>query len=339
MSARPPLGRPTLEMVAKEAGVSRATVSRVVNGQPTVNEDMAAVVHAAIERLQYVPNRAARTLVNRTSNAIALIVPEETTRFFQNPFFVAVVEGITARLEQSDFILNLLVASSDPRAKITRFLASGAVDAAIFVAHHAGDASITDVDRRIPTVFAGRPAGEGAEGRVYIDTDNADGAHRAGQHLIQRGRRRLATITGPLDMAAGQDRLNGFVRALAEHELEPVGVEVTDFTPRGAVRACERLLARTPDLDGLFVASDLMAVAALTWLRSAGRDVPADVAVVGFGDDPAASIAEVPLTTVRQPSIEMGRLLADAALRLIDGDADVAPVTVLPTELIRRSST
>lgn len=126
--ARNSSAAPTLEMVAERAGVSRATVSRVVNGSPKVHPHSADAVRAAIADLGYVPNRAARTLASQQSHAIALVAPEDITRFFGDVYFASIVSGIHGRLEQSDYVLNLMVASPDPSAKMLRYLAGGAVD-------------------------------------------------------------------------------------------------------------------------------------------------------------------------------------------------------------------
>ncbi|HEX6954755.1 MAG TPA: LacI family DNA-binding transcriptional regulator, partial [Agromyces sp.] len=138
--ARP--SAPTLEMVAREANVSRATVSRVVNGSPKVSPEVVRVVNEAIAKLNYVPNRAARSLASRTSGAIALVVPEDTTRFFGDPYFAAIVQGITRRLDVSEYLLNLLLSTSDPNRKTLRYLRSGVVDGALVVSHHEGDHSL-----------------------------------------------------------------------------------------------------------------------------------------------------------------------------------------------------
>src|ERR1700712_2788723 len=149
---------PTLEAVAAHAGVSRSTVSRVVNGSSHVRPDVVTAVTAAIELLNYIPNRAARSLANRQTMAIALVVPEDTNRFFGDPFFAEIVQGITQGLEDSDYVLNLQLASpSSPSEKTIRYLLGGNVDGAIVVSHHSGDDFFTTLDATIPVVFGGRP--------------------------------------------------------------------------------------------------------------------------------------------------------------------------------------
>jgi len=191
----------------------------------------------------------------------------------------------------------------------------------------------------VPLVLCGRPFDDREV--AFVDADNRGGAAVAIEHLVGTGRRRIATVTGPLDMIAGVDRYAGYREALvaAGHEVRPELVAEGDFTEAGGQRAMEQLLARVPDLDAVFVASDPMAVGALRALRAAGRRVPEDVAVVGFDDSPLSRVTDPPLSTVRQPVDEMGREMAEMLLRLISGaDGDVQQSAVLPTELVVRAS-
>lgn len=339
-------GAPTLEMVARVAGVSRATVSRVVNGSPKVSPEVAAAVNDAVKRLRYVPNRAARSLASRSSNAIALVVPEDVTTFFGDPYFAEIVKGIMSRIDDSDYVLNLLVASSDPRHKTRAYLESGVVDGALVISHHTGD-EIVLADSTVPLVFGGRPVDGLVEGATYVDVDNEAAAEVGTRHLIDLGRRRIGSITGPLDMRAGVDRLDGFRAAVSAAGLPDDLVESGDFTAEGAAAATRRLLDRVgasargsdgPGIDALFVASDLMASGALAVLAERGVRVPDDVAVVGFDDSPVATRTAVPLTTVAQPSEEQGRTMAELLIRLISGDDDVPKQTILPTRLVVRES-
>jgi len=330
--------QPTLELVAEAAGVSRATVSRVVNGSTKVSPEIVAVVTAAIERLNYVPNRAARSLASRQTQAVALVVPEDITRFFGDPYFAAIVQGITRRLDESQYILNLLVASSDPSHKTMRYLRSGNVDGALVVSHHTRDEFLTDIESLIPLVFGGRPSVNFGPNTYYVDVDNVAGAQAGTQHLLDIGRRRLGSITGPIDMPAGIDRFTGFQKTLEQAGLPADAVEHADFTAVSAAAAMRRLLERRSDLDGLFVASDLMATGALDVLREQGYAVPDDIAIVAFDDSPAAIGAAVPLTTISQPSAEMGFAMADMLLRLLTGDPDVPHRNIMPTRLIQRAS-
>lgn len=332
-----PTGVPTLEMVAARAGVSRATVSRVVNGSPKVTPDVALAVQEAIEAMGYVPNRAARSLASRRTQSVALVVPESAARVFADPFFASVVQGVALSLGETDYTLTMLIESELQPGKTRRYLLGGNVDGALVVSHHTGDHSYASLTDSLPVVFGGRPIEGNASENHFVDVDNVHAAEIAVEHLIERGRRRIATIAGPQDMPPGVDRLAGWRRVLERHGLDDSLIEVGDFTPASGASAMRRLLERGEGVDGVFVANDQMAIGAYSSIRAAGLSIPGDVAVVGFDDDNYAASATPPLTTVHQPSIEMGATMARVLVDIIEG-RPVESVTFLPTNLVVRAS-
>lgn len=327
--------RATIEEVAAAAGVSRSTVSRVVNGSTAVSPEALAAVHAVIERLNYMPNRAARSLASRQTHAIALIVPEDTTRFFGDPFFAAIVAGITGTLRSSDYLLNLLIASDDPGDKMTGFVRNGGVDGALLVSHHTSDAFIERIADAVPVVYGGRPVTR-RETDYVVDVDNIHGAREATRRLIDIGRTRIATISGPLTMLSSVDRVQGFREALADAALTPFAEEQGDYSEASGAEAARRILAAGRP-DAIFVASDLMARGALTALRASGIRVPEDVALVGFDDSSVALSCDPQLTTMRQPMYAQGETMAQVLLSRLAG-GDPPRTTILPTELVVRAS-
>lgn len=327
--------RATIEEVAAAAGVSRSTVSRVVNGSSAVSTDALEAVRAAISRLNYVPNRAARSLASRQTMAIALIVPEDTTRFFGDPFFASIVAGITGALGGSDYLLNLLVASDDPGDKMTSFVRNGGVDGALVVSHHISDAFIDQIVDAVPVVYGGRPVPV-RENDYYVDVDNFGASRLVTEHLIARGCTRIATVSGPMTMLPAIDRIQGFRAALKDAGLSPFTEAEGDYTEESGAEAVARIL-QVGIPDAIFVASDLMARGVLRALRAAGLRVPEDVAVAGFDDSPVAAASDPPLTTIRQPMYGQGETMAKVLLeRLAGGSPD--HVTMLPTELVVRRS-
>lgn len=327
--------RATIEEVAAAAGVSRSTVSRVVNGSTAVSPAALHAVQSAIAELNYVPNRAARSLASRQTHAIALIVPEDTKRFFGDPFFASIVAGITGALGGSDYLLNLLIATGDPGDKMTSFVRNGGVDGGLIVSHHTSDAFVERIADAVPVVWGGRPLHQ-RPSEYVVDVDNASAARSATQHLIDTGRTRIATITGPRTMLASVDRLQGFRSALADAGLEPFAETAGDYSEASGAEAARRLLAAGRP-DAIFAASDLMARGALRVLSAKGVRVPDDVAIVGFDDSQVALSTDPQLTTVRQPIYAMGETMAGVLLSRLAGN-EPPEVTILPTELVVRGS-
>ena len=331
----------TLEEVARIAGVSRATVSRVVNGNPRVNNETRRAVEKAVARLGYVPNPAARSLVTRRSDSIALVIAEPTGRLFDDPFFPRLLRGIGAELSAGELQLVLLM-PQHPRdeSRVERYLASGHVDGALLVSLH-GDDPLPErlASRGIPVVVGARPP-HGAH-VSFVDVDNVQGARSAVEHLIQTGRTMIATTAGPSDMSPGVDRLEGYRQALraAGRPVDPRLEAIADFSDVGGEKAMRRILEDRPEVDGLFAASDLMAIGAIRALRASGRRIPEDVGVVGYDDSAVARTVDPPLTSVRQPVEEMGREMTRLLVQAIEEGASVPRRIVLGTDLIvRRSS-
>ncbi|WP_282692369.1 LacI family DNA-binding transcriptional regulator [Streptomyces sp. CC208A] len=335
-------GRPTLEEVAARAGVGRGTVSRVINGSPKVSEQAKAAVEKAVTELGYVPNRAARALAGSRTDAIALVVPETEARLFAEPYFLDIIRGVSGELAAADKQLLLtLIRSDQERQRFEQYLAAQRVDGVLLVSVHADD-PLPDQVRALglPAVLNGRRRED--EPVAFVDSDNTGAGRTAVAHLAAGGRRRIATITGPLDMYGARCRLDGYREGLADAGLpaDDALVATGDFTEEGGRRAMRELLDRRPGLDAVFAASDVMAAGARAVLREAGRRVPADVALVGVDDSAVARLMDPPLTSVRQPIEEMGRTMARLLLAEIasPSEADDQPRRMLPTRLVVRAS-
>ncbi|ROR44308.1 LacI family DNA-binding transcriptional regulator [Kitasatospora cineracea] len=332
--------RPTLEEVAALAGVGRGTVSRVINGSPRVSAKAREAVQNAIAELGYVPNRAARTLVTSRTDSIALVVPEAETRLFSEPYFSDIISGVSAELAETDMqLLLILVRNQRERDRLSAYLTAQRVDGVLVVSVHRDDPLPGLLESlEIPSVLAGRRSD--LEPLSYVHADNAGGARMAVRHLLRRGCAQVATLTGPLDMEVAQARLGGYRRALEEagHAYDEELVGLADFTEEGGRVAMRELLARRPELDGVFCASDVMAAGAMQVLRAAGRRIPDDVAVIGFDDSIVARHTDPPMTSVRQPIEEMGRTMARLLLDEIHERGRARRQVVLATELIVRDS-
>ena len=326
-------GRPTLDQVAYRAGVGRGTVSRVVNGSAQVSPSAKRAVETAIAELGYVPNQAARSLVTQRTDSIALVIFESGERFFAEPFFGRIVQSISSVLVARGLQMLLMIAqSAEERLRLEGYLTRQHVDGALLLSLHGSDPLPAKLEERaVATVRAGRPTS--GEPGWFVDADNRGGARAAVGYLRERGRRRIATITGPLDMAAGLARLDGY-RDVVGEGLVAHG----DFSEESGAAAMHRLLDRHPDLDAIFAASDMMAAGALRAMRERGLSAPGDIAVIGFDDSVIARHTDPPLTSVHQPIEELGRQMVRLLLAKIDGLDPGPGGPVLGTRLVVRGS-
>ncbi|CAL9658337.1 HTH-type transcriptional regulator DegA [Streptomyces sp. enrichment culture] len=334
---------PTLEDVAREAGVSRATVSRVVNGVRNVDPGIQELVRSAIERTGYTPNRAARALVTRhPTGSVALIISGAGDAFagrvFADPFFGRVVHGVMGYLRARAMQPVLLFAESEPaRHQVVDYLRQGSADGALVVSVQPDD-PLPDLllSARVPTVLFARPARETPVS--WVDLDHYAGGRLAGEHLLARGCRRMVTIrTGP-EVRAGRARLAGFRDALARAGHEAVPAAQGSFSLDSGAAAMAALLRDHPALDGVFAANDLMAQGACRVLRDQGRRIPEDVAVVGFDDSSVAVTCRPPLTSVRQPVEDMAAAMARMLDEQVRGIGAAPRTLVFAPELVVRDS-
>jgi LacI family transcriptional regulator len=330
---------PTLEDIALKAGVSRSTVSRVINNQPNVRSDVRQRILDVIEQTGYHPNVAARALASQRSWTIGLVIPRTVSSFFSDPFFPRLTQGIAQACNQYNYTLGLFLVSNhqDEEKIFPRISRKGSLDGLLVQSGQIGDLLIDRlVHTGMPVVIAGRPFQPNDVS--YIDVDNVRAAYDAVRHLIQLGRKRIATITGSLDSTVSIDRLAGYRQALAENGLldDPPLIAEGDFTEMGGYTAMQSLLAARP--DAVFVASDLMAIGTMRAIREAGLRVPEDISIVSFDDLPIATMAIPNLTTVRQPIYQFGYKSVELLLDLIDNGLTPPRRVILETELVVRDS-
>jgi DNA-binding LacI/PurR family transcriptional regulator len=294
----------------------------------------------AIEELGYVPNRAARALVTRRTDSIALVVSESEERVFAEPFFARIVRGITDELAPTGMQLLLTFArATDERIRLAQYLSGQHVDGVLLISLHGGDPLPAQLEAAgLPTVVGGLPVG--LRPVSYVDIDNRGGARQAVHHLLGAGRRTIAVIAGPQDMTAGVNRLEGYRDALrtADRPVDDNLIAYGDFSENSGAAAMLRLLDIEPGTDAVFAASDPMALGAMRVLKDCGRRIPDDVAVIGFDDSPVGPHTDPPLSTIHQPVEQMGRRMTRLLLARIRGDAMADLAVVLPTRLIVRGS-
>jgi len=331
----------TLEEVARLAGVSRSTVSRVINNHPHVRPETRERVWQAIRKSGYQPHAIARSLVTNRTQIIGMVIPEAVTTIFTDPFFPILLRGATnaCNVHRHQLMLSLFAASADQQERYQNLLGNGYLDGAIVASAPLDDPLISNLlHDRVPFVSVGRHPNRQVH---FVDVDNLGGARMAVEHLIRLGHRRIATITGRLDTTHGQDRLEGYRQALEAHGIPVEEGLITegDFTESSGMVGMQRLLPASP--SAVFVASDMMAIGALKALRQAGREVPQEIALVSFDDMPVASAIEPALTTVRQPIERMGFMAVEVLLSLVESSPEEKAFVhriVLPTELVVRAS-
>jgi LacI family transcriptional regulator len=330
----------TLEDIARQTGVSRSTVSRVINNQPNVSEKVRKKVLNAIHKTGFHPHAAARALASQHSSTIGLILPHSVSFFFTDPYYAFITKGIAQACNQHDYTLALFLVGSkdDEKSIFPRVSRKGLLDGVLVQSGHHGDQEIIGrmIDAQMPVVVLGRPFR--SDNVTYVDIDNINASYIAVNHLIRLGRKRIGTIYGPAASTVGLDRKEGYRKALYENGIQvdkSLMVE-GDFTEASGYLAMQKLISTKP--DAIFAASDAMAIGAIRAVREMGLRVPDDIAFVGFDDLPMATISNVQLTTVRQPVVQFGIRAVEALLDQIENDDKQPHRIIMDTELIIRET-
>lgn len=330
--------RLTIIEIAKHAGVSRSTVSRVINDDPNVNSTTRQRVRSVMQRLNFQPNAAARGLAAGKTRILGLVIPMGVAALFSDPYFPLLIQGISAACNQLDYSTMLWLAEPEyERRTIQQIVSAGLIDGVIVASALTDDAVIEALRaRQMPFVLIGRHPTH--NDITYVDVDNRMSARDAVLHLLRLGCKRVATISGPQNMIAGMDRLSGYKDALKARAilLDPNLVAEGDFGEESGYRAMLELLPHAP--DAVFIASDTMALGAMRALREANKRIPEDIALVGYDDMPFASRTEPPLTTVRQPIHRAGFIATETLIDLIHEQDSAPRRVILPTELVIRES-
>lgn len=334
-TARP---RATMKDVARLAGVSKTTVSRVLNGSDLVTEETRAQVQDAMARAGYVVSYQARSLATGRSDAVALLVTEPFQDMWTDPTFASILGGTYSALSPTAMVPLLLQASTaDEQVKVRTLLEQGVVDGIIHLTPYVDEVLLEQMSTmRTPAVLCGRLPGDPyADQFSTVYADDVIGAELAAAHIAQLGRSRPVALLGPEDNPASGDRLAGY-RSIMGERLGEDRIRFGGWGEHAGFHALNDLLAAGTELDAVLCASDRIAVGALDALQSAGLRVPEDVSVIGFDDHPLAAQADPPLTTVAQPMVSEGEVAVHLLHELLDGA--VPRTEVLPMELRRRGS-
>jgi LacI family transcriptional regulator len=328
----------TIDDIARISEVSRSTVSRVINADPNVKERTRNKVLEVIQSHNFQPNIAARGLAAGSTKVIGVVIPVGVSSIFSDPYFSLVIQGVSSACNHLGYSIMLWLAEPQyERKTISQILYNGFIDGVIVLAMLLDDPLIDRLsESNRPFITIGRhPTNEKID---YVDVDNRAGAYQVVSYAIRAGHHRVALIGGPANTISGQERAQGYLDALREYGLPVIPELVTegDYSDAGGYQAMKRLLPNHP--DAVFAASDAMAFAAIRVIQEAGLRIPEDIAVVGFDDIPPAATSKPPLTTVRQPIQQTGKIVAEMLIDMIEHPSSQPHRVVLPTELVIRSS-
>lgn len=330
----------TLEDIARKSGVSRSTVSRVINDHPNVSRKARERVKEVINQTGFQPHAAARALVSNRAWTCGLILPRTINSFFTDPYYPCLIQGIAQACSKQDYTFSLFLMGDkeDEEKMFARVARRGFMDGILFQSDQIGDMLIDRLaDSGMPLVVLGRPFQENKVS--YVDIDNVESVEAAVDYLIHTGHKRIGTITGPLNTTVGIDRKRGYANSLKKNELmfdESLVVEGT-FTEESGYRGMKKLLPAKP--DAIFAASDQMALGAIRAIKEYGLNIPEDVSVIGFDDFQLPIPPSISLTTIRQPIARFGNEALNLLLDIIKNKSESPRQVILKSELIIREST
>ncbi len=332
----------TIKDVAKLAGVSPSTVSRVLAGNPRISPETQERVRKVMRAINYHPNGIARSLARQRTQTLGLIIARPLEQAFANPFFPEVIRGIGAELQGQGYSLLLSTTENprDERNACLQLVRGRRVDGIILTSSQVHDPLVRELaEAAFPFVLIGRAWD--TEGVTWVNNDNLAVGQMATEHLYRQGYRRIAMINGPADLVVSADREAGYSQALAAlgESVDPALIVHTSFTQEAGYRAMETLLGRTSPPLGVFAADDVMALGAVKYLQERGLRIPGDVGIVGVNDDPVTSYIQPSLTTIRVPIFDLGRTAAQLLIDMVADRSDTPRHVVLPVSLVVRHST
>lgn len=327
-----------LEQIAKMAGVSKSTVSRVVNNQPNVNEKTRQRVMEIIRDANFRPNKAARALVTQHTRVLSIVIPQPLAATFTDPYFPRLLQSISAKANQRDYAIMLWIGdNAEEEGRFSDRILNNSFFDGVLIASAVDDDPLLGrlVGAGFPYIIIGPPQPGVPH---YVDVDNVRGARDAVRHLINLRYRRIGTITGVLNMGAARNRLRGYEDALTEAGMpvDPALILPGDYSETKSYEAMRHLIAL--GVDAVFCASDVMALGAMRAINDAGLQVGGDIGVVGFDDMPFSATLQPGLTTIHQPIDELGDRATDILIRMIEGQSIPSDHVFLPAHLIVRQS-
>lgn len=320
----------TIRDVAKESGVSVATVSRVLNQTGYVHEDTRKKVMAAVDKLKYSPNEVARSLYKKKSKLIGLLLPDIT-----NPFFPQLARGVEDEMQKGGY--RLLFGNSDENAeKEMDYLNTFIQNNVVGIISATNNKTKTNYkDLSIPVVFLDRTSSDYPS--VYAD--GKEGGRIAAEEIVKRGSKRITLLKGPAHIQPAQDRFQGALEALSQSTVDFHVMSTTSFAFEDAEKWAKELFATYPDTDGVLASNDIVATAVLHEALRLGKSIPEDLQIIGFDDIPQSSLLFPSLSTIRQPAYEMGKEAATLLVKLINKENVQQQHIQMPVTFIDRNTT
>ncbi|WP_026696115.1 LacI family DNA-binding transcriptional regulator [Peribacillus kribbensis] len=320
----------TIRDVAKRAGVSVATVSRALNDKGYVHEDTRKLIHDAIQQLNYRPNEVARSLYNKKSRLIGLLLPD-----IRNPFFPELARGVEDEIQAHDFRLMIGNADEKPE-KESEYVHTFKQNHVTGIISATSNKDISFYDElSFPVVFLDRTTDQ----HPSVYADGVDGGKMAVRELVRRGSKRITLLRGPVELKTAQDRFKGAIDEICTLNVEFNVMNTSSFAFEDAEESARELFERYPDTDGIIASNDIVAAAILHEALRTGKGIPEDLQIIGFDDIPLSKLLYPSLSTIRQPAYEMGREAAGLLIKMIQGKAVEQKNIKLPVTFIERQTT
>lgn len=331
----------TIKEVAEKAGVSPSTVSRVISDSPRISEETKKIVREAMESLGYHPNAIARSLVNRSTNTIGIVMSQSTERAFLNPFFPEALSGVAAAAHEKDYCILLSTGKNEEEQikSIENIVMSGRVDGVIITYSSVDNAALDTLKMlKIPVVVIGKPLK--SKGTLYVDNDNVQASFDVTEKLIKNGHRKIAFISGSYKFIVSLDRLDGYLNALKKYNI-PINKqyiqEHSEYLKEGAYEGTKKLLEMEDRPTAFVVTDDVMAFGVLDAVKEYGLHMPEDIEVISFNNVPSSELTSPSLTSVEINAYSLGYESAKLIIEDIKGESKKNKV-IVPTKIIYRET-
>lgn len=333
----------TIKDVAKASNVAPSTVSRVIADHPRISEETKKRVRKAMKQLGYTPNVNARSLANRSTQAIGIVMPSSADKALQNPFFPEVLRGISAVAHDLDYSLYISTGETEEEIYegIVRMVNGNRVDGILLLYSRINDRVMKFLlEKNFPFVLIGKPHNRIDE-ITHVDNDNVKAAMGITKQLISQGHKHIAFIGGSTDLVVTIDRMRGYQLALQEAKI-PLKDEYhihTEFLKSGGREAVHKLFSLPEPPTGLVIADDLMSIGVITMLEEFGISVPDDVSIVSFNNIFLSELTRPPLTTVDIQIYELGQQATKCLIEKVKNKHEPAKRIIVPFQIVNRQST